>query len=127
MINIKSSRTIGMVRERPNFAPGAIRLPLLLGVVAAVLLLGYFAVRSPKSPASPGAPEERRQTVIVTKRLVLHPVAARARPQEPATSLTTAEPAAEPKPVPNAVGSASVARELIARIAQPDYFSGGVT
>ena len=129
-------------RDRPSLQPNTTRLEFVLVVGAIVILFGYFAVRlvgprnsSPDS-ASPGssAANPPQPTVVAAKRRVLNSVQSTRNPEpEPSTSFPPlTRPAVTPtptpvEPTPPRAGVPTVAQDLVARLAQPNFFSGGVT
>src|SRR5437867_2711580 len=109
------------------------RVRWVLATGAAAFLLAYFAysnfgpTKSTPETASPGASlaVTPPPAVAVAKRLVKRPPVGAVRAPETAPS----NPPGPPSPAPRVRGSsaANTAEELVARMGQPDYFSGGVT
>src|SRR5439155_6245113 len=131
-------------RDRPSLQPNTTRLEFVLVVGAIVILFGYFAVRlvGPRNPspdsAAPGSSTANppQPTVVAAKRRALNSVQPTRNPEpEPSTSFPPlTRPAVTPTPTPTPVeptppraGVPIVAQDLVARLAQPSFLSGGVT
>ena len=117
--------------------PGGIRIRFVTVIAGAVLVIGYLAFRasnsSPASASSDPATTPPPQPVVVAKRSVTRPAVVPVdpipdpavtanpppRPQRAQASLPTQAP---PEAVPP-----SAAQEVIARVGQPDFFTGGVS
>jgi hypothetical protein len=106
----------------------------MLAIVAVVLLLGFIAFRPSKaSPESAPPPEPASRppqlAVVVPKR---HggtrareaPVREFTPTPAPTQAAATSSPA---QPAAKAAGSPALAQDLVARLAQPEFFSGGIT
>jgi hypothetical protein len=113
--------------------PGGIRIRFVAVIAGAVFLLGFLAFRasnsSPASASSDPVTTPPPQPVVVAKRYVTRPAAI---PVDPAV---TANPPPRPQRAqaplqaqasPEAVPP-SAAQEVIARVGQPDFFTGGVS
>src|SRR5262245_21956040 len=118
--------------DRPDRTPEGhgIRLQLVLPIGAVVFLLGYLALRPAKPlPDSvlPGEPvaASRPLAIVVPKRHVGTGAARETPVREPtpipSVSTVPAQSLAKPE------GSALVAQGLVTRLAQPEFFSGGIT
>src|SRR6266704_2594672 len=113
--------------------PGGIRIRFVTVIAGAVLLLGYLAFRasnsSPASASSDPGTTPPPQPVVVAKRDVTQPAVV---PVEPAV---TANPPPPPQRAPAPLQAQAspeavpppAAQEVIARVGQPDFFTGGVS
>jgi hypothetical protein len=90
-------------------------------IAGAVLLVGFLAFRasnsSPASASSDPVTTPPPQPVVVAKRYVTRPAAI---PVDPAVT-------ANPPPRPQRAQAPLQAQEVIARVGQPDFFTGGVS
>src|SRR5213083_1358850 len=132
----KIIRTARTARRVQSPEPQRTRFQLVLVVGAAALLVGYLAFRSvgpSKSSYEPVSPDEAVATspqpaVVVRKRDVVPPVVRVAPDSEEAANSSPPAPALSPtQPPPKSAGSTAVAQELVTRISQPDFFTGGVS
>src|SRR5882724_10113099 len=130
----KISRATGTERNPESHG---VRLPLILAVGAVVALLGYFAFRPSKASLESASPREpvaqSPLAVVVPKRHVGTSAVREARVRETSPSTTPSaqtQPAAASAPAPSlpiSAGSSAVAQGLVARLAQPEFFNGGIT
>ena len=112
--------------------PGGIRIRFVTVIAGAVLLLGYLAFRasnsSPASASSDPGTTPPPQPVVVAKRDVTQPAVVPVEPAVTANSPPRRQRAPAPLPAqapPEAVPPS--AQEIIARVGQPDFFTGGVS
>ncbi len=113
--------------------PRGNRVRIVLAAGVAALLLAYFAysnLRPMKSTRETVSPEATLSvapppTVTVAKRQVKRPLIEAVRGPETASSNTSGPPSLAPRG--RGFSAATTAEELVARIGQPDYFSGGVS
>src|SRR5439155_1749745 len=119
--------------------PSGTGLPFVFAVGGAAILLGYLVIHSlgsaksePES-AAPAPPVAASQPPVLAKKRRVMPPVVRASPFPDVVVVTTNPPALpQPDPMPapaqpHAPGSAGVAQDLVARLARPDLFAGGVT
>ena len=131
-MNGNSGKIIRAARPDRNPESHGVRLQLILAVGAVVVLLGYFAFRPSKSSpesALPSEPVARSPlAVVVPKRHDGNSAVREARVRETLPSTTPAAPTQSPaQSLPISAGSSAVAQGLVARLAQPEFFNGGIT
>jgi hypothetical protein len=104
--------------------PGGIRIQFVLLIGTAVLLLGYLAFRASNSAAASASSDP----VAAAPAAAVHvdPI------PDPATTANTPPrppggPAASPAQGSPEAAPSSVAQEIIARVGQPDFFTGGIS
>src|SRR5439155_15370614 len=124
-------------RDSRHSEPVGIRIRFVPVIGGAVLLLGYLAFRawnsSPASASSDPVTTPPPQPVVVAKRYVTRPAVVSVDPiPDPAvTANPPSRPQRAPAPLPAQVSPeavpSSAAQEVIARVGQPDFFTGGVS
>src|SRR5437667_3389224 len=141
LMNGKRSKiipTARTARSDQSPEPQRTRFQLVLVVGAAALLVGYLAFRSVRpSNSSPelvstgeAVATSPPPAVVMRKRHAVPPVVRVAPVSEEAANPSpppTASALAPAQPPPKSAGSTAVAQELITRISQPDFFTGGVS
>src|SRR5438128_731888 len=133
----KIGRAARTARVSRHSEPGGIRIRFVSVIGGAVLLLGYLAFRasnsSPASASSDPVSTPPPQSVVVAKRYVTRPAVVPVDPiPDPAATANPAPrpqraPAPLPAQAPPAAVPPSAAQEVIARVGQPDFFTGGVS
>src|SRR5438309_961097 len=132
----KIGRAARTARVSRHSEPGGSRIRFVSVIGGAVLLLGYLAFRaSNSSPASassdPATPPP--QSVVVDKRYGRRPAVVPVDPiPDPAVTANPPPrrqhaPAPLPAQAPPEAVPPSTAQEVIARVGQPDFFTGGVS
>src|SRR6266404_6239835 len=127
----RNSKISGAARSDQNPESLRVRFRLILAVGAVVLLFGYFAFRPSKSlieSALPGEPVARspQLVVVVPNR---HPGTSGVREAPVRETSPTTIPSASTQSalIQSPAGSLAVAQGLVARLAQPEFFNGGIT
>ena len=128
------SKIPAAARSDGDSGSNGVRLQFVLAIGAVVLLLGFLAFRPSKaSPESASPPEPASRppqlAVAVPKRHSGTRVReAPVREFSPNPASTHAAAATSPvEPTAKPAGSTALAQDLIARLAQPEFFSGGIT
>src|SRR5262245_18798371 len=136
-MNRKSANNLGArtSRDDRNSGPSRIRLRLVLFVGWTMLLLGYLFFRDLELlKSSPQTASQDRRFVMAPQREVLATNGymptqvsrvAPLREAAPKGPFTSSQSSTVPSFVPT--DHRSVAQELVARLADPDFFSGGVS
>src|SRR6266566_1182297 len=124
-------------RESRHSEPSGIRIRFVLIGGAVLLLLAYLAFRasnsSPASASSDPVTTPPPQPVVVAKRYVARPAAVPVDPiPDPAVTANfpprrQRAPAPLPAQAPPEAVPPSAAQEVIARVGQPDFFTGAVS
>ena len=124
-------------RDSRRSEPVGIRIRFVPVIGGAVLLLGYLAFRawnsSPASASSDPVTAPPPQSVVVDKRYGRRPVVVRVDPIPDLTVTANPHPRPQRAPAPFPAQTPpeavppSTAQEVIARVGQPDFFTGGVS
>src|SRR5881397_2518205 len=136
-MNGTGGKISGDARTDRNPELHGVRLRLIVAIGAVVVLLGYFAFRPSKSSPESALTREpvarSPLAVVVPKRHVETSVLREApvRETSPTTTPSTpTQPTAVSRPnqsLPISAGSPVVAQGLVTRMAQPEFFNGGIT
>ena len=137
-MNGNSGKITRAARPDRNPEVHGVRFPLILALGAVLLLLGYFALRPSNSSSKSVSPDEpiatsRPLAVVVPTRQGGTAVARTAPLRETTPTAIPSVPtpptgvSAPTQSFPTTAGSPVVAQALVTRLAQPEFFSGGMT
>src|SRR5688572_61459 len=130
MINASRWDTARTARDSRHSPPGGIRIRLVTALAAAALFLGYLAFRAVNS-----SPASASSDPVITP---THPVVIAKRSGTPSSvvpvdpipdAAVTANPPSHPQraQAPSPSQAPAAAQEIIARVGQPEFFTGGIS